>query len=83
MVGVLQRLMLMTAHDPLETSGFRTVNSSIHTSSAENLSTLGTMRGSKVLSGPSCPGAQSLETVKYKSESQRGSQEGQRNRKRV
>lgn len=54
MVRLLQRLMLMTAHDPQETSRFRTVNSSIHTSSAENLSTLG---GSKVPSGPSCPGA--------------------------
>lgn len=41
MVRLLQRLMLMTAHDPLETSGFRTVNSCIHTSSAEILSTLG------------------------------------------
>lgn len=45
MVRLLQRLMLMTAYEPLETSGFRTVNSSIHTSSAENLSTLGRMGG--------------------------------------
>lgn len=40
MIGLLQRLMLMTAHDPLEISGFRTVASCIHTSSAEILSTL-------------------------------------------
>lgn len=48
---------LMIANDPFETSGFRNVNSSIHASSAENLSTLGRMRGSKVPSGPYCPGA--------------------------
>ncbi len=39
MIRLLQRLMLMTVHDPLETSGFRTVNSCIH-SSAEILPTL-------------------------------------------